>query len=436
MSLKSSTNTKVNTYELILEVNAADFDAAVEKSYQKQKKNISVPGFRKGHVTRKFAEKYFGENAFWNEAIDSLCNTEVAAALAETKLDIVDRPAVELVSADMNDGVVLKAVLTVKPEVKIDGYKGIKAAKIVKEITDADVMAQIDSVRARNARIVSVDDRPAQMGDEVVIDFEGFKDGEAFDGGKAEDFNLKLGSGQFIPGFEEAVAGHSVGEKFDIDVTFPEDYQMESLAGQPAVFKINLKEITVQELPELDDDFVKDTSDFETVDELKADTMKNLTENVEKKADADFENAVFEKVVELLDAEIPECMYENRIDRFVSEFEQRLKMQGMELALYLQYTGMDMDSFRESHRERAVSEVKLRLALEKIAQLENCEVSEEEIENGIADIAKSNNIDAETVKRIINVDDYKTDLLVEKAAAIVRENAIVDNSIAAEVSAE
>ena len=427
MSLKSSTNTKANTYELILEVDAAAFDAAVENVYKRQKKNISVPGFRKGKVTRKFAEKYFGENAFWDDAINALCNSEVAAALDETKLDIVDRPAVELVSADMNNGVVLKAVLTVKPEVNIADYKGIKASKIVKEITDADVNAQIDSMRARNARIVSVDDRPAQIGDEVVIDFEGFKDGEAFDGGKAEDFNLKLGSGQFIPGFEEAVAGHSVGESFEINVTFPENYQMAELAGQPAVFKINLKEINVQELPELDDDFVKDTSDFETVDELKADTMKKLSENAENRAAADFE-----KVIALLDAEIPECMYENRIDRFVSEFEQRLKMQGMELSLYLQYTGMDMDSFRESHRERAVNEVKLRLALEKIAELEGFEVSDEEIENGIADIAKSNNIDADTVKRIINIDDYKTDLLVEKAANFVKENAVVDNSAAEE----
>lgn len=432
MSLKSSTNTKANTYELILEVDAAAFDAAVENVYKRQKKNISVPGFRKGKVTRKFAEKYFGENAFWDDAINALCNSEVAAALDETKLDIVDRPAVELVSADMNDGVVLKAVLTVKPEVNIADYKGIKAAKIVKEITDADVNAQIDSMRARNARIVSVDDRPAQIGDEVVIDFEGFKDGEAFDGGKAEDFNLKLGSGQFIPGFEEAVVGHSVGENFEINVTFPENYQMAELAGQPAVFKINLKEINVQELPELDDDFVKDTSDFETVDELKADTMKKLSENAENRAAADFENEIFEKLIALLDAEIPECMYENRIDRFVSEFEQRLKMQGMELALYLQYTGMDMDSFRESHRERAVNEVKLRLALEKIAELEGFEVSDEEIENGIADIAKSNNIDADTVKRIINIDDYKTDLLVEKAANFVKENAVVDNSAAEE----
>ena len=432
MSLKSSTNTKANTYELILEVDAAAFDAAVENVYKRQKKNISVPGFRKGKVTRKFAEKYFGENAFWDDAINALCNSEVAAALDETKLDIVDRPAVELVSADMNDGVVLKAVLTVKPEVNIADYKGIKASKIVKEITDADVNAQIDSMRARNARIVSVDDRPAQIGDEVVIDFEVFKDGEAFDGGKAEDFNLKLGSGQFIPGFEEAVAGHSVGENFEINVTFPENYQMAELAGQPAVFKINLKEINVQELPELDDDFVKDTSDFETVDELKADTMKKLSENAENRAAADFENEIFEKVIALLDAEIPECMYENRIDRFVSEFEQRLKMQGMELALYLQYTGMDMDSFRESHRERAVNEVKLRLALEKIAELEGFEVSDEEIENGIADIAKSNNIDADTVKRIINIDDYKTDLLVEKAANFVKENAVVDNSAAEE----
>ncbi len=428
MSLKSSTNTKTNTYELILEVNAADFDAAVEKVYKKQKKNISLPGFRKGKVSRKMAETYFGENAFWDDAVNDLCNVEIAAALEETKLDIVDRPAVELVSADMKEGVVLKAILTTKPEVEIEGYKGIKASKKVKEVTDTDVNAQIDALRTRNARIVSVDDRAAQMGDEVVIDFEGFKDGEAFEGGKAENFNLKLGSGQFIPGFEEAVAGHNVGEQFDIDVTFPENYQMETLAGQPAVFKINLKEINVQELPELDDEFVKDTSEFETVDELKEDTRKKLAESAESRAASEFENTVFEQVIALLKAEIPDCMYENRIDRYIEEFEQRLRMQGMELNLYLQYTGMDMESFRESHKERAVNDVKLRLALEKIAQLENCTVSDEEIENGVAEIATANNVDAETVKRIINLDDYKTDLLVEKAAEIVKENAVVDNS--------
>lgn len=429
MSLKSSENTKVNTYELVLEVDAAAFNDAVEKVYQRQKKNISIPGFRKGKVTRKFAEKYFGENAFWDDAVNDLCNREISAALEETKLEIVDRPSAEVVSADMNEGVVFKVTLTVKPEVKIENYKGIKASKIIKEITEADVNAQIDSVRSRNARIISVDDRPAQIDDEVIIDFEGFKDGEAFEGGKAENFNLKLGSGQFIPGFEEAVAGHSVGEQFEINVTFPEDYQMEALAGQPAVFKINLKEINVQELPELDDEFVKDTSEFETVEELKADTRKKLEETAEQRASSEFENTVFEKVIDLLEAEVPECMYEARIDRFVSEFEQRLKLQGMELSLYLQYTGMDIDSFRESHRERAVNEVKLRLALEKIAELEGFTASDEEVENGIADIAASNNVDADTVKRIINIEDYKTDIIVEKAANFVKENAVVDNSV-------
>ena len=436
MSLKSTTNTAANTYELIMEIDAAAFEAAVEKAYQKQKKNIAVPGFRKGKVTRKMAEKMFGEGCFYEDAVQALAPAETMAAVDEANLDIVDQPQLEVVSVDKENGLVLKAVCTVKPDITIENYKGIKAPKVVEEVTDEKVDEQLKLMAQRNARIVAVEDRAAAMGDEVTIDFEGFTDGVAFDGGKAEDFALTLGSGQFIPGFEEAIVGHNAGEQFDIDVTFPAEYQAENLAGKPAVFKINLKEIKVQQLPEIDDEFAKDTSEFDTIDELKADLKSKLTENAENKANLEFESKVFQTVIDSVQGEIPQCMFDQRVDRLISEFDQRLRSQGMSLELYLRYTGMDMDALRESHAQRANDEVKLRLALEKIAKLEGFTVEDEDVQKGIADIAEQNNVDVETVKRIISEDDYRMDLLVEKASEFVKENAVVDNSLAEETKSE
>lgn len=432
MSLKSSTNTATNTYELIIEIDPTAFDLAVEKVFKKQKNKISIPGFRKGKVTRKLAENYFGEGAFYEEAVQELAGTQVALAVEEAKLEIVDRPELDVVSLDKENGLVLKAICTTKPEIDIKNYKGIKAAKVIEEITDKSIDEQIDVMRKRNARIISIDDRAAQLDDEVTIDFEGLYEGSPFEGGKAEDFALKLGSGQFIPGFEDAVIGHNAGEQFEINVSFPEDYHVAELAGKPVVFKINLKEIKVQELPELDDEFVKDTSEFDTVDELKADIKTKLVEGAENKATSEFENDIFQTIIDNIEGEIPECMYESRVDSLINEFEARLKTQGMKLDLYLQYTGMDIESLRASYIQRATEEVKLRLALEKISILENLSVSDEEVENGIAEIATQNKVDVNTVKMIINPNDYRTDLLVSKAADLVKENAIVDNDIVKE----
>ncbi|HNZ99302.1 trigger factor [Ruminococcus sp.] len=432
MSLKSSNKTDVNTTELVISIDAAAFEAAVEKEYQRQKKNIQIKGFRKGKVSRKLAEREFGEGAFYEGAINSLLGPELDAAVQETGLVLVDRPNVEVTSIDKETGVELKAVCVTKPEIEISDYKGIKAPKEVKEITDEDIEKQIEIIRKKNARIVSVDDRAAQMDDEVVIDFEGFFGDEAFEGGKGEDHPLRLGSGQFIPGFEDQIVGHNVGDEFDVNVTFPEDYQMTDYAGKEATFKCKLKSISYEELPEINDDLVKDATEFDTVAEYKDDIKTKLEEAAVSQADAAFENAVMNALIDKVDSPIPNCMYEQRIDALMRSFEQQLAQQGMDLKLYFQYTGMDMDSFRETYRDRAVSEVKLRLALEKIAELENLEATEEEINNGLSEIAAANNIDVDTVKRFIPLDEYTTDLKVQKAVELVKENAVVDNTAAEE----
>lgn len=429
MSLKSSTKTDVNTTELVISIDAETFEAAVEKEYQRQKKNIQIKGFRKGKVSRKLAEREFGEGAFYEGAINSLIGPEVDAAVQETGLVLVDRPNLELVSVDKNEGVEVKAICITKPEIEIADYKGLKAAKKAAEITEEDIDKQIQIIRKKNARIVSVEDRAAQMDDEVIIDFEGFFGDEAFEGGKGEDHPLKLGSGQFIPGFEDQIVGHNIGDEFDVNVTFPEDYQMNDYAGKAAVFKTKLKAISYEELPEINDDLIKDATEFETVEEYRNDIKTKLEEAADNQAEAAFENAIMNQIIEKVDAPIPNCMFEHRIDDLMNGFEQQLRQQGMDLNLYFQYTGMDMDSFRETYRDRAVSEVKLRLALEKIAELENVEITEDELNASLEEIAAANKIDVETVKRFIPIEDYKNDLKVQKAVEIIKESAIVDNSV-------
>ncbi|MBR5682205.1 MAG: trigger factor [Ruminococcus sp.] len=432
MSLKSSNKTDVNTTELVISIDPAAFEAAVEKEYQRQKKNIQIKGFRKGKVSRKLAEREFGEGAFYEGAINLLLGPELDAAVKETGLVLVDRPNIEVTSIDKEKGVELKAVCVTKPEIEISDYKGIKAPKEVKEITDEDIDKQIDIIRKKNARIVSVDDRAAQLGDEVIIDFEGFFGDEAFEGGKGDDHPLRLGSGQFIPGFEDQIVGHNIGDEFDINVKFPEDYQMSDYAGKDATFKCKLKGISYEELPEINDDLVKDATEFETVAEYKEDIKSKLEEAAKSQAESGFENAVMNALIAKVDSPIPNCMYEQRIDALMRSFEQQLQQQGMDIKLYFQYTGMDMDSFRETYRDRAVNEVKLRLALEKIAELEKIEVSEEDINNGLGELAAANNVDVETIKRFIPLDEYTTDLKVQKAIDFVKENAVVDNTVAEE----
>ncbi len=430
MSLKSSNKTDANMWELELSIDGKTFNDAVEAVYKREKGKITVKGFRKGKATRKMIERVYGENVFYEDALNNLLGAEIDNAVKELNLELVDMPKVEVKSIDINDGVELTAACVVKPEVEIKDYKGIHAPKEVKEITDADVDARIDTLRQRNARIVSVDDRAAQNGDEVNIDFEGFVDDVAFEGGKGEGYPLKLGSGQFIPGFEDQIVGKNAGDEFDVNVTFPEDYGVDTLSGKPAVFKCKLNSISVEELPELDDEFVKDATEFETLDELKADTRKKLEEEATNNAETAFSNAVMDALIAKVDVPVPHVMYEKRVDSLISSFESSLKQQGLTLEQYLQFTGMTMDSIRETYLDRATNEVKLRLALEAIVKAENLDVTEAEIDDGLSEIANAYKMELDQVKGLIPMDDYKMDLLVTKALDLVKENAVVDNTVA------
>ena len=425
MNLKSTNKVETNKVELEIEINAADFDVAVEKAYQKQKKKINVPGFRPGKATRKMIEKTYGEGVFYDEAINAIYPQVVAEAVEAAGIEFVDRPEIDVKSISKEDGVVIKAICTTKPEVEVSNYKGIEITKTVNDVTDEAVDAEIEKLRQKGMRMITVEDRAAEMGDDVVIDFEGFLDNVAFPGGKAEDFGLSLGSGQFIPGFEEKVVGHNIGEEFDIDVTFPEEYQAEELAGKPVVFKIKLREIKAKELPEIDDDFVKDTTEFDTVDELKADLKTKLEEAEKNKADAEVETKLMDTVIENMTGEIPEVMYEHRIDDMVNDFGHRLSSQGLNIEMYLQYTGMEMESFRKTFAEQAENQVKLRLALEKIASIENIVSSDEEAEAEFAKLAEAYKMEVEKVKAYIAVEDIKKDIAVGKTVDFIKEQAVI-----------
>lgn len=425
MSLKATNNVATNKYELEIEISAADFENALQQAYNKAKKNISIPGFRKGKAPRKLIEKTYGENVFFEDAVNILYAPEVNGAIDESGLELVCQPEVEVTAISKEEGVKLKAVCTTKPEVEVKDYKGIEVEKVVNAVTEEDIQKQIDQLREKNVRIITVDDRAAEMGDDVVIDFEGFKDDVAFDGGKAEDFTLSLGSGQFIPGFEEQIAGHSAGEDFDINVTFPEEYQVKELAGAPAVFKIKLKSISKKELPELDDEMVKDSTDFDTVDEYKADVKAKLEESAEKSADAKVEADIIDKVIENMTAEIPQVMFDNRVNEMVSELEQRLAPQGISLDLYMQYTGQTIDTVKKAYAEQAEKQVKLRLALEKIVELEGIEATDEEAAAEFDKLAETYKMDVEQIKAYIREEDIKKDICVGKAVDLIKEAAVI-----------
>lgn len=425
MSLKATNNVATNKYELEVEISAADFETALQQAYNKAKKNISIPGFRKGKAPRKLIEKTYGENVFFEDAVNILYAPEVNGAIDESGLELVCQPEVEVTAISKEEGVKLKVVCTTKPEVEVKDYKGIEVEKVVNAVTDEDIQKQVDQLREKNVRIITVDDRAAEMGDDVVIDFEGFKDDVAFDGGKAEDFTLSLGSGQFIPGFEEQIAGHNAGEDFDINVTFPEEYQVKELAGAPAVFKIKLKSISKKELPELDDEMVKDSTDFDTVDEYKADVKTKLEESAEKSADAKVEADLIDKVIENMTAEIPQVMYDNRVNEMVSELEQRLAPQGISLDLYMQYTGQTIDTVKKAYAEQAEKQVKLRLALEKIVELEGIEATDEEAAAEFDKLAETYKMEVEQIKMYIREEDIKKDICVGKAVDLIKEAAVI-----------
>lgn len=425
MSLKATNNVETNKYELEIEISAEDFEAAIEKAYLKARKNIAMPGFRKGKAPRKLIEKEYGEQVFFEDAVNLLYAPVVNGAVEESGLELVTRPEVEVTEISKENGVKLKATCITKPEVEVKDYKGIEVEKVVNPVTDEDINKQLDALREKNVTVETVDDRAAENGDDVVIDFEGFKDDVAFEGGKAEDFTLSLGSGQFIPGFEDQIVGHNAGEDFDINVTFPEEYQVKELAGAPAVFKIKLKSISKKVMPELDDDMVKDSTEFDTVDEYKADIKKKLEEANEKHADSEVEAKIFDKVIENMTAEIPQVMFDNRVNEMISELEQRLAPQGISLDLYMQYTGQTIDTVKKAYAEQAEKQVKLRLALEKIAKLENIEVTEDELKAEFDKLAEAYKLDVDQIKQFIHDDDLKKDIAVGKAVDLIKDAAVI-----------
>ncbi len=413
-----------NKYEFEFLIDKEAFDAEVNKVYRKNVSKMNIPGFRKGKAPKHIVEKLYGSAVFYDEAIDNLLLEAYENAIASTKLDVVSRPELDIVSID-EKGVTLKAAVYVKPEVEISSYKGLEIEKEAVVVSDEDVMKEIDSTRERNSRMLTVENRSAENGDEAVIDFEGFLDGVAFDGGKGEKYPLVLGSGSFIPGFEEQIVGKNIGDEFDINVTFPADYGAENLAGKDVVFKIKLHELKVKELPVFDDEFVKDVSSFNTVDEYKEDVKKTLTERREKSADAKVENAIIDALVANTTCEIPACMIEQEIDGYVRDFEYRISSQGGSLDMYFQYTGTTMEQFREGFKSDAEKQVKTRLALAKIAKTEKIKALKKDIEAEYKKIATGYNVDIEKVKESIPEDSITEDIVYRKAVDFVKENAVI-----------
>ena len=424
MSLTKSEVIEKNRYELQFSVDKATFDAAVNNVYRKQVKNIAVPGFRKGKAPRSIIEKMYGTGVFYEDAINDLIPDAYTEALKEAAIDVVGQPEFDVVSIDEN-GLVLSAKVYVKPEVEIKDYLGIEVEKEVTPVSDEDVDREIETIRERNSREIDVTDRAAELGDTTVIDFEGFCDGVAFEGGKGTDYALKLGSGSFIPGFEEQIVGKSIDEEFDVNVTFPTEYHAEDLAGKDATFKVKIHAITKVELPELDDDFAKDVSEFDTFAEYKADVKAKIEKRHETAAENAVEDKLVEALIEKLEADIPEPMFVAETENFVRDYDTRLRSQGLDLNTYFKYTGMTLDSLREQMRPQAERQVKARLALEKIAVLENLEATEEDINSEYEKIANAYGIELEQVKASIDSEAIAADMKVQKAMELVKEKAVV-----------
>ncbi|MEE0944230.1 MAG: trigger factor [Clostridia bacterium] len=415
-----------NLVKVVFEVSAEDFEAAIKKVYAKNAKKYSVPGFRKGKVPRAVIEKYYTEAVFYDDAINLVLPEAYEAAIKEADLEPVARPELDVDEIVSGKPVVFTALVTTKPDVTLGEYKGLKIAKIEHTVSDEDVTKELEAAQKRNARLVPVEDRAAENGDIAVIDFEGFADGVAFDGGKGEGYELELGSGSFIPGFEEQLVGKNAGDDVEVNVTFPTEYHADNLAGKDAMFKVKIHELKKKELPELDDDFASEVSEFETLDEYKNSIKERLEKDAENKAKTETENAVVEKACENAEVDIPKAMIDAQIDNMVQDFAQRLQYQGMNLEMYMKYTGATAESFREGFREQAQKQTKTMLVLEAICKAENVDVTDEEVNDKIAEMAKMYNMELDKLTELISegekksiADDIKmnktVDLLVNKA---------------------
>lgn len=416
MKVTSVEKKEKSTVELTIQVEADAFEAAVQKAYEKERKNIGVPGFRKGKAPRKIIEGMYGTGVFYEEAINQVYPGAYAQAVEEQKLDDVGYPKIEIVEVG-KDGLTFKALVSVRPEVKLGTYKGLTASKDVAKVTDKDVDEELKPYIDRATRLVSVD-RAAQNGDTVVIDFEGFDNGEAFDGGKGENYDLKLGAGMFVPGFEEQLVGAKAGEEKDLDITFPEDYHP-GLAGKAVVFHVKVKEVKEPQAPVVDDEFAKDVSEFETMDAFRKSLAEKIADRRSKQADADFENQVLEQLIENMECEIPDGMVDVQLDRLMEDYAMRLQSQGISMEDYQKMMGVNGDIVRESARPSALRQVQMQLALTAVADAENLEVTDEEVQAEVDRLAKQYNIDVEQVKAAVPVEDLKKDLRLRKASDLV-----------------
>ncbi len=422
MKLLKNETIEKNVVKLTIEVDKEAFAAAVEKSYKKNVKKIAIPGFRKGKAPRSIIEKYYGKGIFWEDAVNFVCPDAYEFAVKEAGIDPVDRPEIDIETLEEDQNLVLTAVVTVRPEVELGQYMGVSADKKNYRTKVADIDAELKAAREKNARMVNVEDRAVKKGDFTVIDYEGFVDGVAFPGGKGENHNLEIGSGQFIPGFEEALVGAKIGKEKEINVTFPEEYHAEELKGKPAVFKVTVKSIQVKELPELNDEFAKDVSEFDTLEEYKADIKAKLDKANADKTAAEFEGNVIKEVVDASKVEIPQCMIDSAIEDMMRDFSYRLSSQGLSLEQYMQFTGMTPDAFKDQYKEQAEERVKSNLVITEIAKKENIEVTDEDVENELKNMAEIYGMELDKLKEFIKdgeKENLKEELKLKKAVTLV-----------------
>ncbi len=425
MSVKLEKLEKKNVVKLTIEVDAQTFDKGMQEAYKKNKSRFSIPGFRKGKATRKMVEHYYGEGVLYEDAINAVCPEEYDAAVNEINIEPVDRPEIDIEQIGSGENLIFTATVTVKPDFELGEYKGIEVKKIEYNVTEEDINEKIKEMQQKNSRLVTVEDRPVQQGDIIEFAFEGFVDGEPFEGGKAENYQLEIGSGQFIPGFEDQLVGKNIAEEAEVNVSFPEDYNAENLAGKPALFKVKVNQIQFKELPEIDDEFAKDVSEFDTIEELKADVRSKLEEEAKTKEKNETQSAVLDKIAEGLEIDIPEVMIESQISNMMQDFDMRLKSQGMDLEKYMQMTGMQIENFKEQFKDQAQKQVKTTLILEKITKLENIEVTDQDVEAHIEEMSKNYNMDADKIKQMLGqqVEGIKDDLAMQKTVDMLVENA-------------
>ena len=407
---------ETNVVQLEITVDAKDFEEAVQKAYLKNKKHITIQGFRKGKAPRGLIERTYGEGVFYEDAADIILQDTYPKAVEEEKLEPVDRPEIDIKEIGTGKDFVYTAKVTVKPDVKLGKYKGLKVKKIEYAVTDEDIDAEINNMKEKAARFVDITDQPVEDGNVAMIDFEGSVDGVPFEGGSAKNHNLTIGSGQFIPGFEEQIIGKNIGDEFDVNVTFPEDYQAEELKGKPAVFKVKVNAIKKKEYPELDDEFAKDVSEFDTFEQLKEETKKHLQQNAENRSKREQEDAIIDAVLEKTEIEVPDAMVNTQIEQYIQDAKYRIQSQmpGITFEQYLEYTGGNLEQFRESMKDRALKDVKVSLTIDAIAKTEDIQVSDEDIAEEIKKVAEQYKMEEEKVKQLLNAEQVKDSILPRK----------------------